>query len=53
MSIHQNARLTPLGREHLVGMIESGASFASAAAACGCSARTAAKWWRRFRREGS
>lgn len=42
-----------VGREHLVGMIESGASFASAAAACGCSARTAAKWWRRFGREGS
>ena len=52
MNVHQNARLTPLGRERLIEMIESGASFASAAKACGCSAKTAAKWWRRFEQEG-
>lgn len=33
-------------------MIANGLSFASAAAACGCSPKTAAKWWRRFRQEG-
>ncbi len=30
MDMDRNARLTPLGRERLAGMIESGASFASA-----------------------
>lgn len=52
MNIHKNARLTPLGRERLVGMIEGGASFAFAAQVCGCSAKTASKWWRRFSEEG-
>ncbi|HGG59983.1 MAG TPA: IS481 family transposase [Gammaproteobacteria bacterium] len=52
MNVHKNARLTPLGRERLVGMIANGLSFASAAAACGCSPKTAAKWWRRFQQEG-
>ena len=53
MNIHQDARLTPLGRERLVRLIESGASCASAAASCGVSPKTAAKWWRRFRSEGA
>lgn len=52
MNVHQNARLTPLGRERLVGMIAQGLSFARAGSACGCSAKTAAKWWRRFEQEG-
>ena len=52
MNIHSNARLTPFGREHLVGMIAKGVSLAAASRACGCSAKTAAKWWKRFRREG-
>ena len=52
MNVHQNARLTPLGRERLVGMIAQGMSFARAGSACGCSAKTAAKWWKRFRHEG-
>ena len=53
MNVHQNARLTPLGRERLVGMIAAGMSFVAAAQACGCSAKTAAKWWRRFEAEGA
>ena len=53
MNVHQNARLTPLGRERLVRMIECGMSFSGAGAACGCSAKTAAKWWRRYEQEGS
>lgn len=52
MNVHKNARLTPLGRERLVGMIAGGATFSRAGAVCGCSAKTAAKWWRRFEREG-
>lgn len=52
MNIHSNARLTPLGRARLVRMIEGGASFVAAAQACGCSPKTATKWWRRFCEEG-
>ena len=52
MNLHQNARLTPLGRARLIGFIESGMSFVQAALACGISAKTAAKWYRRFRCEG-
>lgn len=52
MNIHKNARLTPLGRERLVGLIAGGMAFVQAGAICGCAARTAAKWWRRFEREG-
>jgi transposase InsO family protein len=52
MNLHQNARLTPLGRERLARMIEGGASFVAAGEVCGCSAKTAAKWWRRFEQEG-
>jgi len=52
MNIHKNARLTPLGRERLVSLIASGTSYALAARACGCSPKTAAKWWRRYRSEG-
>lgn len=52
MNVHKNARLTPLGRERLVGIIKRGASFSVAAAACGISPKTAAKWYRRFEAEG-
>lgn len=53
MNIHKNARLTPLGRERLVRLIAGGSSFSAAAQVCGCSPKTAAKWWHRFRIEGS
>lgn len=52
MNVHKNARLTPLGRERLVGLIAGGMRFCQAGAVSGCSAKTAAKWWRRFEREG-
>ena len=52
MNMHKNARLTPLGRERPVGMIAQGTSFALAGSTCGCSAKTAAKWWKRFQDEG-
>ena len=50
--MHKNARLTPLGRERLVGLIESGMALSRAGAVCGCSAKTAAKGWRRVQQEG-
>lgn len=52
MNVHKNARLTPLGRERLVGMIAGGMTFSHAGIVCGCSAKTASKWWHRFEREG-
>lgn len=52
MNIHKNARLTPLGRERLVALIEGGMSFAQAGLVCGVCAKTASKWHRRFRAEG-
>jgi len=52
MNVHKNARLTRLGRERLVGMIADGVTFCRAGTLCGCSAKTAAKWWRRFERDG-
>lgn len=52
MNVHQNARLTPLGRERLVRLIQSGVSFSAAGRTCGCSPKTAAKWWRRYRSDG-
>ncbi len=52
MNLHRNARLTPLGRERLVRMVEDGMRFSQAAVTCGVSARTASKWYRRFKAEG-
>jgi len=52
MNMHQNAGLTPLGRERLVRLIDRGHCFARAGQACGVSAKTAAKWYRRFEAEG-
>ena len=53
MDIHQNARLTPKGREALVRLIlERGASVKAAATAFTVSERTARKWLLRFQQEG-
>lgn len=52
MNIHKNARLTPLGRERLVRMIESGQTPEAAARAAGVCPRTVRKWWARFKVEG-
>jgi transposase len=52
MDIHKNARLTPIGRERLAGMIESGRTPEAAAQAAGVCPRTARKWLARFRAEG-
>jgi transposase InsO family protein len=52
MNIHKNARLTPLGRERIVRLVESGQSPEAAAQAAGVCRRTARKWIGRYRREG-
>jgi transposase InsO family protein len=51
---HGNARLTPLGRQLLVGRIErQGWTITAAAAATGVSRQTASKWLARARCEGT
>jgi transposase len=50
MRIHQNARLTPILREELVGkVLRDGLPLGRAAAEFNVSRQTAAKWIRRFR----
>ena len=53
MNIHQNARLTPLGRERMVQMVLRGVAPEAAARAAGVSPRTVRKWVARFRAEGT
>ena len=52
MDIHENARLTPRGREHIVGLVQSGQTPKAAARAVGVCPRTARKWIDRYRGEG-
>lgn len=52
MNIHENARLTPRGRELLVLQIVSGQTVEAAARAAGVCPRTARKWLARFLAEG-
>ena len=52
MNIHKNARLTPIGRAHLVMQIESGQTLEAAARAAGVCPRTARKWLARYAAEG-
>jgi transposase InsO family protein len=53
MDIHQNARLTPRSREELVETVNHGLGFSRAAASFHVTPKTAAKWVRRFQREGA
>jgi transposase len=52
MNMHKNARMTPLGREHLVRAVASGQTPEAAAHAAGVCPRTARKWISRFKAEG-
>ena len=52
MNVHKNAPLTPKGREYLVGLIESGLTLKAASQTVGVSARTAGKWYHRYRKQG-
>ncbi len=52
MNVHENARLTPRGREILVARLERGECAVDVATAMGVSTSTVYKWRRRFRAEG-
>ena len=52
MNIHENARLTPKGREVLVSRLNRGERPGDVACAMGVSIRTVYKWRKRFRDEG-
>ena len=52
MNMHQNARLTPKGREVLIRRLERGEHPDDVACAMGVSARTVYKWRRRYREDG-
>jgi transposase InsO family protein len=52
MNIHDNASLTPRGREHMVLMVLSGQTPEAAARAAGVCPRTARKWVKRYLAEG-
>jgi transposase InsO family protein len=53
MDVHNNARLTPRGREAMVrAVVDHGLTRAEAARQFNTSAKTVAKWVRRFRAEG-
>lgn len=48
-TMHKNARLTPKGREVLVGRLAAGCRVSEVAQALGISQSTVRKWWRRHR----
>src|SRR6266568_6804826 len=52
MNVHENARLTPRGREALVRRILAGESVEVVAEAFCLSTRTASKWVKRYLVEG-
>jgi transposase InsO family protein len=52
MNIHNNARLTPIGRERIVLQVASGQTPQAAARAAGVCPRTVRKWVDRFKAEG-
>jgi transposase len=52
MDIHENARLTPLGREHMVNMVLDGQTPKAAGQAVGVCPRTVKKWVARYQAEG-
>jgi len=52
MDMHKNARLTPIGRGHVVRAVLSGQTPEAAARAAGVCPRTVRKWVARFKAEG-
>ena len=52
MDIHENARLTPRGREHMVNMVLSGQTPKAVSEAVGVCPRTVKKWVERFQADG-
>ena len=52
MDIHENARLTRRGREHMVNRVLGGQTPKAAGQAVGVCPRTVKKWVDRYRAEG-
>ena len=52
MDIHKNARLTPLGREHMVSLLLGGQTPKAVSKAVGVCPRTVHKWVDRYQAEG-
>jgi transposase InsO family protein len=52
MNTHKNARLTRLGRERIVKMVEGGQTRKAVSEAAGVCPRTVCKWVARYRSEG-
>src|SRR6201993_2612932 len=52
MDTHKNASLTPKGREMMVRAVDQGLSKAASARQFNTTAKTVAKWVKRFRAEG-
>ena len=52
MNYHQNARLTVQSRAELIRRVDAGGGLQKVAAGFGVSAKTAAKWVRRYREHG-
>jgi transposase InsO family protein len=52
MDIHKNARLTPLGREHMVSLVLGGQTPKAVSKAVGVCPRTVRKWVDRYQAEG-
>jgi transposase-like protein len=49
MNVHENARLTPRGRERIVRQVESGLTPEAVAETAGVCPRTVRKWVDRYR----
>jgi len=52
MNVHENARLTPRGRERIARQVASGQTPKAVSEAAGVCPRTVRKWVERYRREG-
>jgi len=52
MNVHKNARLTPRGREWIVGQVSMGQTPKAVSQAVGVCPRTVRKWLKRHREEG-
>jgi transposase InsO family protein len=53
MNVHKNARLTPIGRERIVRLVEGGQTPKAVSEAVGVCPKTVRKWVKRFGDEGA
>jgi transposase InsO family protein len=53
MNVHKNARLTPIGRERMVLMVQGGQTPKAVSEAVGVCPRTVRKWVERYKQQGA